>query len=382
MPKTNFARLVLHAAAAALLASRTGPALAAPTASALNDTGMTQCAVFDDAQDRWAFTSLCEGTGQDGAYGRDVTHPTNRNGRAGFSFVKIDESGQELPRDALRWRCVLDRTTGLMWEVKEADGGLFDYRNLYTNIGDGRSGDASHFVDTVNALGLCGANDWRLPSRPQLESLLDYSRAGFSPMVDPQWFPNSLGALHWTSTSSKINGGGAGYWWAVNFLTGKSMWRGGRYDADPVRLVRAGYAIPGKRWKIAGTDGSEVLDTHTRLIWRRCAEGRQWTGAACSGTGSDALTGIDAAEHALAESARTGQPWRLPNVKELSSLVDTKFNFPSIDGAIFPAFEVAVFHTGTFWAGNPVYTWRVWFDRGEVTTDFWGGKMLLVRDAP
>jgi hypothetical protein len=381
MSKAILLRPAFHARmGAALLVASMTCVRAAALPSALDDTGMTQCAVFDDEQERWVFTSRCQGTGQDPVYGRDATHPFDKDGRAGFSFLKIGQDGEKLPREALSWRCVMDRTTGLEWEVKSADGSLFDYRNVYTNIGDGRSGDTSSFVTAVNAVGLCGANDWRLPSRRELESLLDYSRASFSPMVDTDWFPNTLGAMHWTSTSSKVNGGGAGYWWAVNFFAGNSLWRGGQYDSDPVRLVRAGDTVPAKRWKIREGNDGEVLDQRTRLVWRRCAEGRAWTGTTCSGSGTVFLAGTDATEYALAEAARTGKAWRVPNVKELSSLVDTHANYPSIDQDIFPSFEVDRYHTGTFWMPNPVYSWRVSFADGGVTTDFWGGRLLLVRD--
>jgi hypothetical protein len=365
-----------------LLGACLAPAHAASRLSALDDTGMTQCAVWDPAQERWKFTSHCDGIGQDPSYGRDASDPSNKDGRAGFSFEKIGENGETLPRKALAWRCVVDRTTGLEWEVKTADGSLFDYRNRYTHIGDGRSGDTSSYVTTVNAVGLCGANDWRLPSRGELESLLDYSRAGFSAMVDPDWFPNTLGDMHWTSSSSKVNGGGPGYWWAVNFLAGNSLWRGGEYDADSVRLVRGGVVAPARRWKIRKAEDGEVLDQRTHLVWRRCAEGRGWSGTTCTGPGTVFLEGTDATDHALAEAARTGKPWRVPNVKELSSLVDMHRNYPPIDPDIFPAFEVDSYHTGTFWMQNPVYDWRVLFADGQVTTDFWGGRLLLVRDAP
>jgi hypothetical protein len=375
------ARRALPGAGVVLLVACPHAGWAAPVPARLDDTGMTQCAVFDDAQQEWVLSTRCKGTGQDPVYGRDARAPSDKDGRAGFSFVKIGDDGELLPRRALSWRCVLDDVTGLMWEVKTADGSLFDYRNLFTNVGDGRSNNTSSYVAAVNAVGLCGADDWRLPSRGEMESLLDYSHASFSPMIDADWFPNTLGALHWTSTSSEVNGGGAGYWWAVNFFAGNTLWRNGEFDRDPVRLVRGGVAAPPKRWKVHGTAGDEVLDKQTRLIWRRCAEGRTWTGTTCAGSGTVFLDGIDAVAQALAERARTGQPWRAPNIKELSTLVDTDANFPAIDQAAFPAFESDLYHTGTFWAQNPVYSWRVSFARGEVTTDFSGGRLLLVRDA-
>ena len=68
-------------------------------------------------------------------------------------------------------------------------------------------------------------------------------------------------------------------------------------------------------------------------------------------------------------------------MKELSSLADTDLRYPAVDRRAFPGFQSGVFHTGTHWSGNPVYSWRVSFDEGLVGVDFWGGKLLLVRDA-
>lgn len=35
---------------------------------------------------------------------------------------------------------------------------------------------------------------------------------------------------------------------------------------------------------VVSTDGTEVTDTKTGLIWRRCPEGMTWSGTACTGT--------------------------------------------------------------------------------------------------
>src|SRR4051812_10374293 len=99
MFKATLARLALHGGAAALAAFMS-PAQAG-TVSRLNDTGMTQCAVWDDTQQEWIFTTHCKGTGQDPEYGRDAAGLPDDDGRAGFSFVKIGENGEMLPRTAL-----------------------------------------------------------------------------------------------------------------------------------------------------------------------------------------------------------------------------------------------------------------------------------------
>jgi hypothetical protein len=345
-------------------------------AGRLNDTGQTLCVNWVGKQYR--LTPECKGTWQDGEFGRDARFPSDANGHAGFSFVKIGSHGEALPPDAPAWDCVRDRVTGLTWENKTHDGGLHDVNALFTNQRNGQIGDASAFVAAVNAAGWCGVSDWQLPSRPDLESLVDFSVAEGGPMIDTHWFPDTAAALHWTASSSAKNGGGPDYWWAVNYYGGTSIWYGGEYGQFAVRLVRRHKPPQGVRW---ATQGGEVLDNFTHLVWRRCTEGQTWTGATCSGAAAVFLTASDAMDHAKAEATAARKPWRAPNVKELSSLVDTRTQHPFVDPVIFPRFPGGVLHTGTPWTENQAYSWRVAFYDGGVRLDFWGGSLLLVRDA-
>jgi hypothetical protein len=164
-------------AATAIAASGMAPIAghAGPVRPSLNDTGQTRCA---DVADQW--TSQCAGTGQDAAFGRDATRPRSADGVAGFSFLRVCNTGEPAgfggcPRVPARgpglhdWGCTFDRVTGLTWEVKTDDGGLRDWRHLYTRTrpqdpGYGTPSDAAGFVHAVNHRGgLCGSSHWRLP---------------------------------------------------------------------------------------------------------------------------------------------------------------------------------------------------------------------------
>jgi hypothetical protein len=366
---------LLLLAAMPALAMAVDPVTTASLHPRLNDTGLTQCVVYDE-QRGFVFTTECSGTGHDGEFGRDARAPRDGDGHAGFAFEKIGAAGEVLPRSAATWSCVRDKVTGAMWEVKTDDSGPRDGSARFRNRGNGLPGDASAYVQWVNATGLCGASDWRLPTRREMESLVDFSVAEGGPMVDTGWFPHSAAALHWTASSAKVNGGSSSYRWAINFYNGQSIWYGGQYGEFAVQLVREGRELPARRW-VAG-DG-EVRDRSTGLVWRRCAEGQAWTGSNCDGLPSTFLTVVDAVEHAKAQALSSGKAWRLPNVKELSSLADTDQRYPAVDRDTFPGFQSGVFHTGTHWSGNQVYSWRVSFDEGVVGVDFWGGKLLLVR---
>lgn len=175
---------------------------------------------------------------QDAMFGRDVTAPYTADGMLGFSYSKVGAYAKSL--------CVRDNITGLMWEVKSDFFRDLRYgQNKYTNYGDNRAGDASAFVAKVNATGLCGYSDWRLPNRHELQSLVNYgvTRAG-PPAIDYDWFPEFLAAPYWSSSSGPktVMGESSAQKfaidaWYVSFATG-AIHKDLLDQAHYVRLVR------------------------------------------------------------------------------------------------------------------------------------------------
>jgi hypothetical protein len=94
-------------------------------------------------------------------------------------------------------------------------------------------------------------------------------------------------------------------------------------------------------------DGQEVTDTKTGLVWRRCAEGMTANGSTCTGT-PGTFTHEAALTRARAQATDTGVAWRLPNVKELSSITDKSRSSPAIEVTVFPATPLRA-----FWSSSP-----------------------------
>ncbi|MFP8777863.1 DUF1566 domain-containing protein [Hydrogenophaga sp. RWCD_12] len=254
-----------------------------------------------------------------------------------YSELVFLPGGSFGPINYARTGCVRDNVTGLVWEGKTDDGGLRDKDNLYTNQGNGLPGDTSGYLAAVNAANLCGHHDWRLPTVNELRGILkhDINDSSISVIVDSTWFPNTQAERYWTGDADSND---SRYAWSVNFgasgSTAATQFRssGNFY----LRLVR-GATWSGQRYLVnsmaypGDSSGNAVLDRKTGLTWRRCEEGRSWTGTACAGTP------YSSSHVVMLDQARQRAGWRMPNAKELASLVDrTVTTGARVDPVVFP----------------------------------------------
>jgi hypothetical protein len=208
---------------------------------------------------------------QDGRYGRDAAIfagllPKLGAGSAAFDYTKISNAGNPLGAGVAlgtqpnEWACTKDNVTGLTWEVKTAAGlraGSHSYvwfsADALTNGGNaGPQGtdscggtlaaapynnrcNTAYFVSAVNAQGLCGATDWRLPSQRELLSLVHSGAT--NPSFDLTYFPHAPNEYYfWSATSRARDSAEA---WFVFFGNGST---GTNYKTitHPIWLVRGG----------------------------------------------------------------------------------------------------------------------------------------------
>ena len=216
--------------------------------------------------------------GQDASLGRDATQDVDADGHAGFAFTKLDANGAPLPASASGWSCVRDEVTGLVWEAKTDDGGLHDRDDRYTwyepeasrNGGDAGSesgstacsgytaGDPATYCNTrafaarVNSAGLCGHDDWRLPTRTELRSIVDLSR--INPAIDTAYFPNTLSNYYYWSASPSA--AYSSYAWIVSFGYGYDGYSS-KSGSSHARLVRGGQALSSDHALAVSVTGGE-----------------------------------------------------------------------------------------------------------------------------
>ena len=197
--------------------------------------------------------------------------PVNTAPSSATGYTKISNSGATLPATAQLganpndWACTKDNKTGLIWEVKTTDGGVQDWKSTYSwyepdakkngdgagyqNLGTckGSNCDTYAFTKAVNAKGLCGKKDWRMPTKDELVKLVVCSdgkdaygsctknyKTVTSPTINTTYFPNTPSTWFWSSSPYASSSSLA---WSVHFSNGSSYndFKGFMND---VRLVR------------------------------------------------------------------------------------------------------------------------------------------------
>ncbi|MCK5471348.1 MAG: DUF1566 domain-containing protein, partial [Cyclobacteriaceae bacterium] len=209
---------------------------------------------------------------------------------------------------------VTDLNTGLMWQQMPA---------LY---------DKSTFAQALagaDTFSLAGYNDWRLPSIKELYSLIDFRGSSFilTPYIDTSYFgfrfgdttlgERSIDGQYWSSTEYVgLTMGGDSTAFGVNFADGRIK----GYPSVPVgppgnqftmtafvRYVRdnSSYGIN----DFVDNGNGTITDLATGLMWQKNDNG-------------DTLNWVEALDYAENLGFAGYDDWRLPNAKELQSIVD------------------------------------------------------------
>ncbi len=107
-----------------------------------------------------------------------------------------------------------------------------------------------------------------------------------------------------------------------------------------------------------------VTDSTTGLRWQQCTAGH--SGAGCVSGASDSQTWEEATSYCEGLSLAGFDDWRLPNIKELSSIVNTTTSSRAISLSYFPDTMQERYWTSTTNASSTSEAWNVHFLLGNV----------------
>ncbi|ETR70851.1 MAG: hypothetical protein OMM_02932 [Candidatus Magnetoglobus multicellularis str. Araruama] len=279
------------------------------------------------------------------------------------SYTKLDEKGNDLPDDAEEWFMVRDNVTGLIWEVKQAKDGVKDYSNpndadnKYTwydtnpETNEGYTGtyndgqNTETFITQLNKKCFGDARDWRLPTITELASIKTLS--SHNPAMDIKYFKGKI-SFYWSST---LNDFYKERMWGVNFSHGNTDYKT-KSSSFYVRAVRGEKCRKFERFVI--NDDRTVTDTYTGLMWSpEISETRK--------------TWKEALEFCEIYNYTGNNDWRLPEIRELLSIVDYSKYGPAIDTNFFSTMYGYYFTRSTFDDFYPDRVWSVDFNYGFVS---------------
>lgn len=257
-------------------------------------------------------------------------------------------------------RVVTDTVTGLIWQ-----GCAAGWTGSDCSTGSSTTRSWSEALAYCDALAWGGETDWRLPDRFELQSIVNYGHA--SPAIEESAFPPTWQDTDyfWSSSSASVS---AHAWW-IYFGVGYVHDFDTSASAANVRCVRspasarlrfiAGVPVPGE---------PVVADIINDLAWQGCGAGQAGNGSSCTGV-ADVKTWSGALSYCESLSWGGETDWRLPNVLELSSLIDDRHQPAAIDPA-FPGTPTDHrWLTSSSYAGSPTDNWLIDFGTARVDRD-------------
>ncbi|WP_163340900.1 DUF1566 domain-containing protein [Desulfopila sp. IMCC35008] len=259
--------------------------------------------------------------------------------------IECRDSGQDAefltsidwPAERFETTCdylVVDRATGLTWTKNSCPSG---YPLSWQ--------EGLEFVEQMNKEVRYGRNDWRMPNRREMRSLIDHSSKKPA-LTRGHPFKNIFLGWFWTSTTAAI---ATRYAWYVHLEGGRMFYgnKDGYYWLWPVCGHSDILACTGaeqcydERGSVMSCDESKQdASLLTGIAWPRprftqsefgvSDELTGLTWHAHGSLGKVTTTWIEALTTVGCYAQETGLPWRLPTINELESLVDASSHSPAL----------------------------------------------------
>jgi hypothetical protein len=257
---------------------------------------------------------------------------------------------------------VLDHVTGLIWQgcPSGRTGKDCEYENCEEK--EYNWNDALEYCENLN----WAKGKWRLPSRYALESIIDNGR--YKPAIDTEAFPETPSGCFWSSSTYALDPSDKA--WNVDFINGEE--KHGLKTKNPkqcyVRCVKdSSRSTVDQRFTRHDEENQYarlIEDKVTGLFWHDCNAGE------CLFSDETEVTWTGAVKY-CDELFQWGKykNWRLPNRRELLSLIDDRKTGPIIDTRFFPEMGEGDFWSSSEDKSDDTSAWYVSFMNGQVDVD-------------
>ena len=299
----------------------------------------------------------CKSTGQDGELRCGIPWPEPR-----FIFDEIT---------------VKDLLTGLMWS---RSGALRNFPMTWD--------EAFGTIEHMNRLKLFGFEDWRLPEYRELFSLISHRNVNPA-LPDSNPFVDVFHGYYWTATPCSrlpleswyvhLGGGrvfkgmkhGSYMLWPVRHFSNAII------DHNPLNPTRRAYENIMRNAMSANDSNKSETDLSTRRFERSVATivdratNLMWWRNACSGAAPVNWDEAFDAVLMMNRSAAGGfDDWRLPNIREIESLLDIRYHSPALPAGFHDIPIQSGCWTSTSSALDPRYAWVLYTQDGALGVGF------------
>ena len=218
-------------------------------------------------------------------------------------YIFLDAEGKPLNFEHCKGEevaVIRDSTTGLDWEVKSLDEDDFCYCKRELNW----FAFVEKYIPQLNKMAYGGFSDWRVPSKAEMRSLIDYAKT--SPAFPQEIFQTLTAQDYWCGTTYGLR---SDCGWVINLNLGAAT-------AKNKTLTSYGVAVRGRKCPapqsrfIDNGDGT-ITDTFLKVMWQKKQNERK--------SYNDVLKDLPTYNFAGYNN------WRLPTMHELNSIFDESF---------------------------------------------------------